>query len=148
MATFAETAARLAAFEDSELGGGVGKAALDAAEQALGIRITGGYRSFLERFGWGGVEHIELFGLGDDVPSHLDLVTVTRSERSEATPALPVHLVPVMNDGGGNLLCLDTRSGDEPAVVFWDHEEDAAQTPSVEAASFADWLTEMLDDLG
>ncbi|CAN5884843.1 hypothetical protein BH11MYX4_BH11MYX4_03280 [soil metagenome] len=52
---------------------------------------------------------------------------------------LPVSLVPIMNDGGGNLYCLDSRSA-EPSVVFWDHEAGEKQDPTVESATFCDWL--------
>ncbi|EKR75569.1 hypothetical protein LEP1GSC041_1591 [Leptospira noguchii str. 2006001870] len=36
-------------------------------------------------------------------------------------PKLPKYLIPVMNDGSGNLYCIDTRFV-EPFLVFWDHE--------------------------
>ncbi len=106
--------------------------------------MSGGYRQFLRRFGWGGVEDIELFGLGADVPSFLHLVVMTESERSEMSPALPTHLIPVMNDGGGNLYCLDSRGAAEPPVVFWDHTAGEDQQPQQVAADFVAWLSEEL----
>lgn len=140
-----DLAKRLLSFDSQELGTGVTSAEIAGAERDLAIRIEGGYRQFLREFGWGGVEHLELFGLGG--PSHLDLVRVTESERSEMEPALPQHLLPVMNDGGGNLFCLDTTVPDEPPIVFWDHTAGVDQVPDAEAASFQSWLAQLLDEL-
>jgi hypothetical protein len=60
---------------------------------------------------------------------------------------LAQHLIPVMNDGSGNLYCLDTSVADEPPIVFWDHEAGSDQTPEIESGSFASWLASRLDDL-
>jgi cell wall assembly regulator SMI1 len=125
----------------------VGRGATDlevaAAERQLGIKLNGDFREFLKVYGWGGVLSVELYGLGSDVPSHLDLVRVAESERGEMSPRLPGHLVPIMNDGGGNIYCLDTRV-DEPSVVLWDHEAGEDQEPSVEGFRFGEWLLDFL----
>lgn len=90
--------------------------------------------------------HWDVFGLGFDVPPYLDLVRVTQSERAEAVPALPEHLVPLMNDGAGNHHALDTSSpSNDPPVVFWDHEFGENQVPDHEADGFVAWLAERLD---
>ena len=57
-------------------------------EKALNLQIVGSYREFLRRFGWGGVEHIELFGLGASAPEYLHLEKITMSERTEMAPPL------------------------------------------------------------
>ncbi len=145
--SFATLSQRLEQREDVDLGRGATPDELREAEVALNLRFKGSYRSFLERFGWGEVGHFEVYGLGAGRPNFLDLIKVTRSERSEATPALPVHLLPIMNNGGGSHYCLDTQSGDEPQVVFWDHEQGADQKPVQEAVDFSAWLGELLDDL-
>ena len=145
MVSYSELATRLLGFENRELGSGVSDDEIAAAEQVLGVCIEGGYRQFLKQFGWGGVEHLELYGLGG--PPYLDLVRVTQSERSEMEPALRAHLLPVMNDGGGNLFCLDTRVGTEPPIVFWDHLGGVDQVPGVEATNFSSWLWTQLDEL-
>lgn len=147
MTTYAEVAARLLRLENRELGQGSSDEQIAAAERMLGIPIEGGYRQFLKQFGWGGVEHIELYGLGSGLPAHLDLVQITRSEREEMEPRLQRHLLPMMNDGGGNLLCLDTNKETEPTVVFWDHGRGAHQKPAVEAEDFASWLDHLLNGL-
>lgn len=147
MPTFQELKARLEGFEVQDFGSGASEADIDSAEVSLGVALEGGYRAFLTAFGWGGVEHLELYGLGNDVPPYLDLVAVARSERTEMEPVMPRHLVPVMNDGAGNHHCLDTRRGPEPPVVRWDHEAGEDQEPWVEAPDFTTWLSDRLDTL-
>lgn len=126
----------------------VGKGAtefeIQEAQQRIGLPIRGDYRRFLVDFGWGGVGSFELYGLGADVPPFLNLVTITHSERVEMSPPLRYSLIPVMNDGGGNLYCLDSTLMD-PRVVFWDHEGSEAQVPDVEAASFSLWFAELVN---
>jgi len=145
MPSYAELSTRLLNFANRELGAGVSEDEIAAAERTLDVRIEGGYRQFLKQFGWGSVEHLELYGFGG--PPHLNLVRATLSERREMEPALPAHLVPVMSDGGGNLLCLDTQVAKEPPIVFWDHTGGVDQEPEVEAESFSSWLWEQLDEL-
>lgn len=147
MPTFEELADRLRRFEDKEFGTGATDAEIGEAENLLGTSIRGEYRRFLKDFGWGGVEHLELYGLGSDTPPHLQLVPVTRSEREEMNPRLRQYLIPVMNDGGGNLYCLNMSFADEPPVVFWDHAEDANQSAETDAPDFVSWLNQLLDDL-
>lgn len=125
------------------LGRGATDGEIELAEQALGILLPSSYKSFLRDFGWGGVGHWELFGVGTGVPSEVDLVDIALSERTEATPLTPEHLVPVMNDGGGNLFCLDTARtlDDDCPVVLHDHELDEISDVS---DSFLAWLNERI----
>lgn len=127
------------------LGSGASEPTIVAASARLGVNLVGGYRLFLQRFGWGGVGSFELYGLGSDVPPYLDLVSVTESERAEMHPALPPYLVPLMNDGGGNLYCLDSRTESEPPVVFWNHAASAAQELERVAADFLSWMAERVE---
>ncbi len=145
MSSYSELATRLLQFGGRHLGSGVLDDEINVEERNLGIRIEGGYREFLKQFGWGGVGHLELYGLGGPPP--LDLGRVTQSERLEMEPHLPTHLLPVMNNGGGDLYCLDTSVTNEPPVVFWDHEGGANQVPKVVAESFSSWLWAKLGDL-
>ena len=144
MHNFQDLAARLLAFEDRQLGAGATLSDIEAAEHLLGLPIEGGYRHFLSRFGWGGAGAFELFGLGKDVPPYLDLVRLTLSERHEMHPRLAPHLLPLTNDGGGNLYCLDARINGEPPIVFWDHEIGPEQEPGLDAPNFAVWLGRLL----
>lgn len=147
MMSFVNTANRLLEFEHREFGVGAQCSDIQDAERILGVPIRGDYRLFLLQFGWGGVEHLELFGLGADVPNYLNLVTVTLSERFEVEPRLRHDLIPVMNDGGGNLYCLDTSELDDPPVVFWDHEAGPEQIPEVVATNFNSWINDELNSL-
>lgn len=143
--TFNELSELLQSNPTKSFGQGVSDAEIDTASAELEVDLTGGYRLFLMRFGWGGVGSIEIFGLGEDVPPYLSLTVMTRSERDEMTPALPVHLIPLMNDGGGNLYCLDTRGVGEPSVVFWGHTAGELQEPPRVASDFTRWLAERVE---
>ena len=137
---FSDLALMIMEHESRDLGNGASDSEIKVAECSLGVQIDGGYRLFLKRFGWGGIEHLELYGLGIGVPPHLDLVRITKSERTEMEPKLPRALIPINNDGGGNLFCLDSSVPLEPPVVFWDHTGESDQDASVEAESFVHWL--------
>ncbi len=144
--TFEEMKARMCAAGSMEVGKGASEAEIAVAEKTLGVPIQGDYRRFLLEFGWGGAESLELFGLGADVPRHLDLVEITLSERTEMHPRLPHHLLPLMNNGAGDHYCLDTTTT-SPMVVGWWHEEDESQEPTMEGADFSTWFAEHLRDL-
>lgn len=143
--TFDELARMLESNPSRSFGQGVSESEIDLASAQLGVSLTGGYRLFLHRFGWGGVGALELFGLGADVPPYLSLTEMTRSEREEMSPMLPAHLIPLMNDGGGNLYCLDSTVAGEPPVVFWDHTAGESQEPAQVAPDFMTWLFERLE---
>jgi hypothetical protein len=143
--TFNELSELLEKTPAKSFGQGVSDMEINTASAELGVDLTGGYRLFLKRFGWGGVGSIELFGLGVDVPPYLSLTAMARSEREEVSPALPAHLIPLMNDGGGNLYCLDSRVSGEPPVVFWDHTVGEQQEPARVAADFTTWLAERVE---
>ena len=53
---------------------------------------------------------------------------------------LPEPVIPIITDGGGNMICLDYRVGDEPAVVYWQHELDGDEAFVPVAASFDAFL--------
>lgn len=146
MSAFEKVKHRLDAHPNKVFGQGASEEDIQAAEAALGLPLVGAYRAFLRDFGWGGVDHLELYGLGADVPPYLHLVTIVESERHEMAPSLPYNLVPVMNDGAGNLYCIDTNAAGRP-VVFWDHSLGYEQQPEVCAVGFAEWLEQQLDQL-
>jgi hypothetical protein len=140
--TFDELSELMESNPAKRFGQGVRDTEINTSSAELGVELTGGYRLFLKRFGWGGVGSIELFGLGVDVPPYLSLTAMARSEREEMSPALPARLIPLMNDGGGNLYCLDVRVSGEPPVVFWDHTAGEQQEPARVASDFTTWLAE------
>ncbi len=136
----------ISSFHDKEHGKGATRAEVAKAQEVLSVSFPHSYRSYLEHIGWGRFSHIELYGLGQDVPHHLDLIRNTIAERTEMKPLLPNHLIPVLNDGAGNHYCLDTSafSGAECPVVFWDHEQTDEQDPEIVSPAFADWLMHLL----
>lgn len=132
------------------LGSGTDDISIKQAETVLKVQLPGSYKQFLHKFGWGGIGNWELYGLGSDVPEYLDLVHMTVSEREEMRPGVPVHLVPIVNDGLGNHYCLDTnkvKDNDCP-VVFWDHELTENQDPKFVSKGFVEWLSSLLDESG
>ncbi|HEX8697520.1 MAG TPA: SMI1/KNR4 family protein [Myxococcaceae bacterium] len=145
--TFDQLAQKLESVPSKSFGRGASEHDLQAASARLRVNLVGGYRRFLQRFGWGGVGSFELYGLGVDVPPYLHLVAVTESERTQMLPALPLHLIPIMNDGGGNLYCLDMGKAGEPMIVFWDHTAGEEQEPQPVAPDFVSWMEERLESL-
>src|SRR5215216_4907203 len=112
-------AGKILSYPKKSLGTGVDEHEIEVASRTLNIPIRGGYRRFLKRFGWARIADFGVFGLGSGIPHYFHLVTLTESERTEMNPPLPKHLLPIMNNGGGDLVCLDTRaSSDEPPVVM------------------------------
>lgn len=139
---FEDVAEVLRAHPQGDLGEGATDDEISRAETDLGVVFPESYRRFLRDFGWAGVSgHFELFGLGPGVPRHLYVVGMTRSERSDFMPPTPHHLIPVLNDGGGNLYCLDTArdNGEDCPVVRQDHESGELSEVS---SSFISWLAE------
>jgi SMI1-KNR4 cell-wall len=120
------------------------------AQHSLGVRLPQSYKSFLSKFGWAMICGDLLYGLGADVPHGFTVVKNALSERYEAHPHIPHHLVPIMNDGAGNNYCLDTScfDGDECPVVFWDHEhwDGPDQAPERVSPSFDRWLIDRIVD--
>lgn len=145
---FDELESQLRTDRSFQPGNGAAEEEVLEGERLLAIKITGGYRIFLRRFGWANLKYDSIYGLGSDVPSHLNVVAKTLSERTEMEPNMASHLLPLMNDGAGNHYCLDTHREEngEPPVVFWNHNLEVNQEPEVVAPSFADWLSAHLQD--
>lgn len=143
---FSELETQIISRSDREHGDGADPEEIAVAERRLGVRLLGCYRRFLERFGWLGLGAFEIYGLGAGVPKHMNLVEITESEQTEMYPRLRVGLVPVMNDGSGNLYCIDTIAAvnSDMPVVFWDHDLDINQVPEIVAPSFEQWLDDKL----
>jgi cell wall assembly regulator SMI1 len=144
-----ELVRRLRLFHQAEFGRGATPQEIELAEERLGVELPGSYKEFLGQFGWASLEGLEIYGLGTDVPAHLNLVKVTLSERAEMRPRLPSRLVPLMNDGAGNHYCLDVASREqgECPVVFWDHNVGESQVLEYVALNLEAWLSEELNTL-
>lgn len=144
---FEEIAQMILSFPKKDLGTGVDDHEIESAVHTLNIPICGGYRRFLRRFGFARIADFDVFGLGNGIPRYLHLVVVTESERNDVDPPLPEHLLPIMNNGGGDLVCLDTRaSPEEPPIVMWWHEDGPDQVPEPTATDFLSWLSTMVEE--
>jgi cell wall assembly regulator SMI1 len=120
---------------------------VDTAERELGVTFPPDLKQYLARFGHIEVGHLEFFGLGDQIPDYLNLVRVTTIERTESGCPLPSDLVPLLNDGGGNLYCIAAGGSRSGQVLFWDHDAGPDQEPEVCASSLETWASELLTDL-
>jgi hypothetical protein len=122
-------------------GRGASPQAIEVLEARIGA-LPDDYRQFLARWGWLSVGAYEILGLGGGVASHQDAGLVTLAERAEY--GLPDRYVVIMNNGAGDLYCLDvasTPSTTTAPVVVWLHE---TQEPEPRAPSFASFLAELL----
>jgi hypothetical protein len=132
-----------------DCGGGATAEELAQAQADLGIIIPGCYGMILRLFGWLSVGSWELFGLGSQTPPHLHLVAMVTEERRSSRRSLPISLLPVMNNGGGDLFCLELESADAEGdcpVRLWDHRLglvnpwDSGLIVPDESESFCTWL--------
>lgn len=134
--------------DDVGIGEGAPDEAIDLAETELEVTFSPDVREYLRRFGHVAVGHLEFFGLGRGTPEYLDVVKVTISERTEGGCPLPNQLLPVLNDGGGNLYCADLAPGKNTSdIVLWDHEAGPNQVPEPIASSFEAWFLDMVREL-
>jgi cell wall assembly regulator SMI1 len=139
----------LSEFLRRNTGAKTGKGASELrAEKKLGVKFPKSFREYLNRFGFISHNADEFYGLDSDIPNHLDLVRNTEGERTQFQPNLPLHLIPFLPNGGGDHYCIDLRSGDDPKVVFWNHELGPDQKPEVIASAFSTWLLQHYDDEG
>ena len=145
--TFDELDGTLRARSDAVVGAGVGQAAVSGAERALGVSFPPALREYLLRFGHLELGHFELFGLGHDLPDYLHIVKMTLSERTDTEYPVRDDLIPLLNDGGGNLYCIATREDEAGTIVFWDHAGGNGQEADPHASSFTEWVVELLEDL-
>jgi hypothetical protein len=92
---------------------------LAAAEQALGCRFPGNYRSFQLEFGNAAHSPADIYSVRTTEPSELSIVGINHDERHDTYPRLPAHLIAFSDSGGGDLLCFDTsvlHDGENPVV--------------------------------
>ncbi len=137
----------LRARDDVVIGLGADEAEVENAERSLAVTFPDVLRDYLRRFGHLELGHFELYGLGSELPKYRQLVQMTLTERTESGCPLPHELVPLLNDGGGNLYCIDTCPPDAGRVVLWDHSLGTGQQPEQHSGSIPEWLAELLGDL-
>lgn len=108
---------------------------MTGAELILGLKLPGSYRALAQAWP-GGRPDADEFEVRHRSGSWRSSVGVLLSLDPRHTDnvfecikhvavddQLPAGLLPIIDDGGGDLICLDYREGgDEPAVVYWAHE--------------------------
>ncbi|ESQ78086.1 SMI1/KNR4 family protein [Asticcacaulis benevestitus] len=130
-----------------EVGQGATQEEVTQFEETVDVSIRGDFAKFLLRYGWIDLAYTEIYGLGSDISPALELTKITLSERTEMYPALLKHLIPVYNDGAGNLYCINTISEGEPPIVFWNHELGMDQKPRQISSSFSEWLCQHISEM-
>lgn len=100
-------------------------AKVEAIEERVGATLPEGYRRFLTMYGGGmfgeDVYYSDqkqdgpvLFGWFFDPEEVLDAI-------ESFSEVIPESMIPIGEDGGGNLYCLGVKGGDENGVYFHDH---------------------------
>lgn len=149
MRSIQEFVAWAAAQTDVDHGDPVSDDIVAAAETRVGP-FPVDYRAFLQAFGWIEIGPWPFFGIGPHVPWHSELVRVTEEARAFAPSPLPPFFLPIQDNGGGDLLCFDTRlvaaTGTSP-VFYWDHAMCPPSTDHEWTADFLTFLSEHVDML-
>lgn len=144
--TCEELVALLEEFFGSQNGSGATLPEIAQAESELAVVLPECYRSVIRIFGSLELDSWEIFGLGAGVPTYLNLVHMVKVEREASSGLLDSSLLPIMNNGGGDLFCLDLTTTDEDGdcrVRLWDHETRTIEAEAPElgvADGFCDWL--------
>lgn len=58
--------------------------------------------------------------LSFNLDSKISIISVWEDNKER----LPNGVIPFATDPGGNYICFDYRSANEPSIIFWNHEED------------------------
>lgn len=132
--------------DDATLGTGASAATIREAEERLNVRFPTVLTDYLRRLGWLSVGSDEYYGLGTDVPKHLSLVENALWEREQSECPVPHNVIPIYNDGFGNLASVDVNN-ERGRVVFWDHDKGEDQEPDEVAGSLDVWLAEQIAGL-
>lgn len=128
---------------DAKFGGGASMAEIRAAEERLRVTFPAVLTDYLRRFGWLSVGTEDYYGLGASVPSHLSLVENAVWEREDAGCPVLDNLIPIYNDGYGNLACVDVADK-HGRVAFWDHDRGPEQEPDEVAESLDAWIADQI----
>lgn len=123
---------------------------INEVEEQLNIRFPKDYLEVVSNND-GGYPNVNVFKLNNGEEMLNNLISFKTSSYSNiletleaVSDRLPKKVIPFGEDPGGNLICFDYRSSDEPTVVFWDHEIAGAgefeKAISFVSDSFTDFL--------
>lgn len=121
--------------------GQISEATVAAYEQRWGIKFPDSYRDFLLKIN-GGIPEKKFFSYKEskDDGSLIDVFFGIIEERRYSLllnhlvtydNRVPLNMLPIADDPGGNLLLLSISGSDYGKVYFWDHEMEAdeGETP-------------------
>lgn len=124
-------------------------------ERRLGVSVPEQYREFLLASNGGKPEpHHCKIGSGDtsDVRSlrglhnrSIDSLDSVWEQYQERVPPLPVHLVAIADDSGGNEWCIGLTGSDRGRIFFWDHESGEVIEVAESFQAFLDGLFEWIN---
>lgn len=121
---------------EASVGPGASGELIGNAEATLG-RLPTDYKAFLRKFGYASIGPDEIYGLGEGIPRHLDVVELSLAERHD-TAGFPSDGVVLFNDGGGNLTFLKAPASAQSPVYSWFHDDPEAV--QIDSSSFSTWL--------
>jgi hypothetical protein len=115
-------------------------------EQEIGATIPSAYRSFVQRFGACTVSGVATFSTIDRLPQYITrdgralfgTFFGASSETYDESNSLvwnvenykdriPDWLLPIADDGGGDILCLAVSGPDRGKVYFWDMRQEMGE---------------------
>jgi hypothetical protein len=102
------------------------------------------FKQYLQEFGWLAFGAYELYGLGPDVPSHLNVVDRSRELwNGDGNYKLPSALLPLY-EGGGWFYCLSRLHHGQP-VVCWSQEYDDLGEGQPYDETYSSWSRWIVD---
>lgn len=111
---------------------------IERFERQFGLTLPADYKDFLLRNnggeptpdrlivpGWNGGSTCvnRFFGFRDDNDCDLEKIYVNSADY------IPPGFLPIAEDSGGNMLCLDVSGSQPGSILFWDHESPHGDDP-------------------
>lgn len=88
-------------------------------ERDLGVALPPSYVLFLSVFGWFEDDQVKVLGItSSESEGYLDVLEELRWEREEAAISIPPCVIPVSDDGAGNLFCIHTDGQSAGEIVL------------------------------
>jgi hypothetical protein len=127
-----------------EVGDICGEALIAEAQLETGVKFPADFVEYLREFGWLSIEHLEFFGLGEQIPKFLNLKVMAAEEWDSG--GLDRNYLPIWNNGGGDLDCIDLQLSTASKSVICSIYHDTKQVEKV-SDDFETWLCEKLTAL-